>query len=230
MKSAELAFTAAVYSAWFYGMTGCCNKEESKVWEEEKGEGCPQLAVEQPSAHSSPTCSTLFLDDSCICNLFFFCNSSFLILQVDADFFFFCKDRSQVWVKEKVGGTRVGAFDLDTPRVSSTCWHSSSVSEMDFRMHRNKNRKLGQQSLAVILLWCSTVTLYLHNVKNFLEQKCLNRLSKYFCNSAKEDAYYSPGHVLTVTLKNGWTLTWILLGPTTLDHYRAEDHFYMTLD
>lgn len=157
------------------GWPDAATKKKARCERRRRGEGCPQLAVEQPSAHSSHTCSTLFLDDSCIR---FFFNNSFLILQVDADFFFFCKDRSQVWVKEKVGGTRVGAFDLDPPRVSSTCWRSSSVSEMDFRMHRNKNRKLGQQSRPVILLWCSTVTLYLPNIKNFLEQKCLDRLSK----------------------------------------------------
>lgn len=71
------------------------------------GWGGQQLVVQQ-----LPTCSTLFLDDSCIWS--YFCRKSFLILQVGADFFFFfCQDGSQVWVKEKIGEIRVGAFDME---------------------------------------------------------------------------------------------------------------------
>lgn len=68
--------------------------------------GGQQLVVQQ-----LPTCSTLFLDDSCIWS--YFCRKSFLILQVGADLFFFCQDGSQVRVKEKIGEMRVGAFDME---------------------------------------------------------------------------------------------------------------------
>lgn len=89
-------------------MFGCSDKGG------ERRRGGPQLVVQQPSAHSSPTCSTLILDDSCIWG--YFCRKSFLILQVGADFFF-CQDGSQVWVKEKIGEMRVGAFDMEPSRL-----------------------------------------------------------------------------------------------------------------
>lgn len=44
-----------------------------------------------------------------------FAGSLFLILQVGADFF--CQDGSQVWVKEKIAETRVGAFDIEPSRL-----------------------------------------------------------------------------------------------------------------
>lgn len=48
---------------------------------------------------------------------------------------FFCQGGSQVWVKEKVGETGAGAFDLDPPRVSSKCWLSFSADETAFITH-----------------------------------------------------------------------------------------------
>lgn len=82
LKSASLAFAGAAHASRFCGMFSRRDKGGEK-----RRRGGPQLVLEQLSAHSSATCSTLVLDDSCIRG--YFCRKSFLILQVGAEFFFF---------------------------------------------------------------------------------------------------------------------------------------------
>lgn len=79
--------------------------------------GCSAAATKGVggSAAGGAAAPPLFLDDSCIWS--YFCRKSFLILQVGADLFFFCQDGSQVWVKEKIGEMRVGAFDMEPSRL-----------------------------------------------------------------------------------------------------------------
>lgn len=73
--------------------------------------------LEQLSAHSSATCSTLVLDDSCIRG--YFCRKSFLILQVGAEFFFFFLTGWISSVGKKIKDRRNGcggAFDMEPSR------------------------------------------------------------------------------------------------------------------